>query len=78
VGGPKTPAADALPIEHREEKENMIHVLDHDPLIDYKTCWTCHQILSATFAKMADLHLGPSDVEGLIETIRRIARQEER
>jgi hypothetical protein len=54
---------------------DMKHEADHDPLVDYRTCWTCHQILSATFAKLADLHLGPSDTEGLIETIRRIASE---
>jgi hypothetical protein len=53
-----------------------VHTADHDPIVDYRTCWTCHQILSATFAKMADLHLGPSDTEGLIETIRRIASEQ--
>jgi hypothetical protein len=56
----------------------MIHVIDHDPITDYQTCWTCHQLLAGAFAKLADLHLGPSDVEGLIETIRRLAREDDR
>lgn len=48
----------------------MKHLQTHDPLTDYPRCWTCHQLLSATLSRMADMDLGPKDADTLIRRMR--------
>lgn len=46
------------------------HLESHDPVEQWSRCWTCHQALSAAFAKLADLDLSPYGTGRLVEVLR--------
>jgi hypothetical protein len=46
------------------------HTADHDPTIDHAECFVCAEALRRAFNRLADLDLGPKDVETLMRTIR--------
>jgi hypothetical protein len=54
----------------------MNHEWWHDPLVNYRNCTVCFGALSAAFAKLADLELGPKDTDTLIRKLREIAEGE--
>jgi hypothetical protein len=40
----------------------MRHQVDHNPTLDWQNCWTCHQALSAVWARWREMYgLGPTD-----------------
>lgn len=57
----------------------MIHESDHDPLRDYRVCWSCYQGLSAAFAELAHLRIDDHDerwLASLIATLRKVAERQ--
>jgi hypothetical protein len=56
----------------------MSHAWWHDPLVNYRYCSVCFGALSAAFAKLADLDLGPKDPETLVSKLRELAEEEAR
>lgn len=51
------------------------HTDAHDPTVDHVRCLVCAEALSAAFAQLADLDLGPKDAGRLISELRRLAEQ---
>jgi hypothetical protein len=48
----------------------MMHVGTHDPIVDHRRCLVCNQALSAAFAVLADMDLGPNGSGRLVEVLR--------
>ena len=53
----------------------MRHVVGHDPMLDYRRCATCQQLLSNAWARMAGLYLAPRDAGELLGRLREILRE---
>ena len=51
------------------------HEKTHDPIIDWPRCLVCNNALSAAFANVADMPLGPRDAGKLITVLRREAER---
>ena len=46
------------------------HAEHHDPTLDWPNCPVCSQALSASFAVLADLDLGPNGSGRLVDVLR--------
>ena len=47
-----------------------VHLDTHDPVLDWQRCLVCSNALSAAFATLADMDLGPNGSGRLVEVLR--------
>jgi hypothetical protein len=52
------------------------HSDDHDPVTDHAECFECNARLRRAFNHLADMDLGPRDVDTLMTRLRELAGQE--
>jgi hypothetical protein len=53
----------------------MRHEDSHLPTRDHDRCLVCNQALSAAFAKLYDMHLGPQGTSALMDALNGLARE---